>query len=278
MKKILFFLVCLIITGGQNVFSQLTIPNNSFETWSSYNPEGWIGLFNSADFQNVLQSNDAKEGNYSAELKVLYHPVLMNFVGVGFFVESNFPVTGRPEVLKGFFKGTAAGSDSLTIVVGIFKNGNSIGFGTYYTFQTVSNWTYFMVPIYYTSGETADEAFISINLGHSFAGTEGTDYLIDDLYFEGTGAIDEQPVTEIIIYPNPAADIVRLNFKLVENDKLRFELINMQGAAYTLSEQVAYSKGLNSLQVSVSELPSGVYFLRGLGEKSQFFAKINIQH
>ncbi|MEZ5198890.1 MAG: hypothetical protein R2764_21690 [Bacteroidales bacterium] len=93
-----------------------------------------------------MQSDDAQDGNSSVELKVLYHPVFMNFVRAGLFIDGNFPVDGRPGMLKGYFKGSAYGSDSLTIVVGMFKDGNPIGFGTYFTIQSVTNWTLFMVP------------------------------------------------------------------------------------------------------------------------------------
>ena len=279
MKKFLVFLVCLFISGGQNVFSQLTIPNNSFENWNGFNPEGWVGLFNSENFQNVLLSDEAQEGDYSVELKAMYHPQLMNFVRAGLYVESNFSVNGRPEVLKGFFKGSAAGSDSLSIYVGMFKNANLIGFGIYYTIQTVSNWTFFMVPIYYTSSDAADEAFISITAGQFFAATEGTDYFIDNLYFEGPGAIDDQQLaSEIHILPNPVIDIATLNFTLAEKDMLKFELINMQGVISSLSKPVPFNPGMNSFQISVSAYPSGIYFLRGLGEKSMILEKICFQH
>lgn len=279
MKKKLFLLSCLFFIGGLVVYAQFTIPNSSFETWDGLNPEGWIGLFNSDEFQNVLPSNDAQDGDYSVELKVLYHPVFMNYVRAGLFVESNFPISGRPDILKGYFKGTSAGSDSLSIVVGMFKDGNPIGFGTYFTIQTVSNWTFFMVPIYYTSSENADEAFISFNAGQYLISNEGTQYLIDNIYFEGPSAIDEQKfATDIKIYPNPANNYTNIDFILPENDKLKFDLINMQGAIISLCQEKAYQPGFNCVQANVEKYPNSIYFLRGLGEKTLILQKINIQH
>lgn len=279
MKKILLLLCCLFIVGAQMAYSQFTIPNSSFETWDGINPEGWIGLFNSDEFQNVLPSDDAQDGDFSVELKVLYHPLFMNYVRAGLFTENNFPINGRPDMLKGFFKGTSAESDSLTIIVGMFKEGNPIGFGTYFTIQTVSNWTYFMVPIYYTSSENADEAFISFNAGQFLISNEGTSYLIDNIYFEGPSAIEDQNfATEIKIYPNPANKSANLDFALAGHDVLKFDLINMQGKAISLCGEVSYQPGFNRFQANVEKYPNGIYFLRGLGEKTLILHKINIHH
>jgi hypothetical protein len=278
MKKYLILIAYLLFLGGKGAFAQEVVPNGDFENWDGINPEGWIGLFNSDDFQNVFQSGDAQSGSYSAELRVVYHPLLMNYVRSGMFVETNFPVSSKPEALNGYYKGAAAGGDTLTVVVGMFNNSNPIGFGFFYSTQSVSNWTSFSVPITYTGIDNPDQGFISINAGQFFASTDGTDYFVDNLTFSGPAGISDKIITSnFTLFPNPAEELLNIRFTLANSDNIEFELINLQGVAVPVSKKVTFQPGTNDYQISISSFPSGIYFLKANGDNSQFIEKITIK-
>ncbi|MEZ5198889.1 MAG: T9SS type A sorting domain-containing protein [Bacteroidales bacterium] len=65
-----------------------------------------------------------------------------------------------------------------------------------------------------------------------------------------------------------------MNLTLAENEKLSFELINMQGVVIPMTEKVVYHQRLNDIKFDVSNFSNGVYFLRGLGEKSVFLKRL----
>jgi hypothetical protein len=278
MKKYLFSIACLLFLGGNSVYTQEVVPNGSFENWTGYNPDGWIGLFNSPDFQNVFESDDAQNGSHSVELKVVFYPLLSTYVYSSLTVLDYFPVTSRPGALNGYFKGTAAGNDSLTVIISMSKDGNPIGYGFFFTNQDASDWTSFSMPITYYTTETPNEGYIYIFAGQSYASTDGTDYFIDNLTFSGPAGIDEKPAaTNYTLFPNPAGDILNVSFSLAENDNIIFEMITPQGVVIPVSGKVAFQQGINTYQIATASFSPGIYFLKARGEKYQTIGKVTIK-
>ena len=91
-----------------------------------------------------------------------------------------------------------------------------------------------------------------------------------ELAYDTTLSVNEIEVNPIRIYPNPAVDI--LNIEIPKNDLIEFSVIVYN----VLGEKIYEKKLLNTLQLDVSLLNSGVYFLKILNGKDENNAKIII--
>ena len=63
----------------------------------------------------------------------------------------------------------------------------------------------------------------------------------------------------IVIYPNPASDILNVNYNLVEKDAATLLVMDFTGKVI-VSSQINNSKGLK--QIDITQLASGIYFLK----------------
>jgi hypothetical protein len=73
----------------------------------------------------------------------------------------------------------------------------------------------------------------------------------------------EPKISSIVIYPNPASD--RIYIKSNEITKInRVEMLNTIGKVVRVIEKP--SSTYNEISINVSDLPSGIYFVRALGE------------
>ncbi len=64
------------------------------------------------------------------------------------------------------------------------------------------------------------------------------------------------------IFPNPATDKVTLNFTLTENKNVDIQLFNSIGQQEMISQNANCFQGENTLQLDVSILPEGIYFVK----------------
>lgn len=62
------------------------------------------------------------------------------------------------------------------------------------------------------------------------------------------------------IYPNPATDIVNIEFTLTENQKADVRLFNAIGEQLTINQSTNGFQGENNMQLDVADLSEGVYF------------------
>jgi hypothetical protein len=78
-----------------------------------------------------------------------------------------------------------------------------------------------------------------------------------------TVSVKEPKVNSIVIYPNPATD--RIYIKSNEISKIsRIELMNTIGKTVRVIENPVSSQ--NEISLKVADLPSGIYFVRVMGE------------
>jgi hypothetical protein len=121
--------------------------------------------------------------------------------------------------LKGYYKFSTQQGDSCAFFVyftkwnSTLKKQDSIGGGGFMG-TPQSNYTYFEIPIDYTSTAAPDTAVIILLASASTTidtrGVPGNTLIIDDLSFELTTGIDDPvfPDSPARAYPNPANDLV----------------------------------------------------------------------
>lgn len=75
------------------------------------------------------------------------------------------------------------------------------------------------------------------------------------------------------VYPNPAVDIIKINFTLVENKKVDILLFNAFGQKMEINQTFDGYQGLNDVDLNISSLPEGVYFAQILAEGNTAITK-----
>jgi hypothetical protein len=91
----------------------------------------------------------------------------------------------------------------------------------------------------------------------------------DSYYLSFVSTQDINPLFENVkFFPNPTSENSMLTFYLPEDEWLNFGIENLLGQKIKFLGNENYSKGKHSLEVSVDDLPAGLYLLRIDGEKN----------
>ncbi len=263
-----FFSFVIFLSFTADFYSQ--IPNNGFEQWSNGDPVGW-STTNSLGFTTVSQSSEAHGGSSAAKGEVVsttfgnIYPYLIS----GPLGGHGFPISERYASLTGYYKLNVITNENLSVVIGIYKNGQVIGVGGSQFFGAAT-YTKFSAPIYYTNGETPDSCQISITIGNNTGDINlGTYFLIDDLAFEGiaTDVNDEanyNPENFSLAqnYPNPFNPSTKINFSIPQGtsrENVSLKVFDMLGNEVATLVNEKKSAGNYEIKFDASGLSSGIY-------------------
>ncbi len=264
MKKSTFFIMALALLFGFSVTAQVN--NGGFENWvptasGGEQPEGWMALFNSEGFANVLKV-EGRTG-FAAELKAVEFP------GLGVvsptLMSEPFAVNQRYAKLTGYLKGAPQGSDTLMFIVSMYIGSEElVGAGVGFVRQTIVEFSPFTTNIFYSGTQTPDSCTITFLLGNSTTtATLGSSYTIDDLAFEGIAGQEElSPVFAGVgqAYPNPVASELTIPFELQSADEISITVFDISGKLLQRKAAQRFTPGANQIKLNVSELPTGNYF------------------
>lgn len=101
----------------------------------------------------------------------------------------------------------------------------------------------------------------------------------DDCEESITVAVEEiNVVNEMSVYPNPANDVVRVDFSLSETAQLNLEVVDMLGRRIVSNGLSTYAAGQNQESFNTSNLQSGVYLLRMTQGNAVKTVKFNVVH
>jgi hypothetical protein len=272
MKKFYLILTVLI---ALTIIANAQIPNSGFENWTtvgSYQDPTFWGSTNSystGPFYAVTKSTDhypVTVGDYSVRIEnnTALSP---NYSGRGLLTtvppppSPNFPITGHPTSLTGYYKFAPLNGDTMYIYIQLFDNGSPVSNGIFTSTVSASNWTSFNIPFYnYTAVDSG-----SIMIAAYY--TNGFNYLphgnsvlyIDNLNFDNLiTSVSEQTSKNNLfnLYPNPASDIVTLNIDNVNNADLKLNIYNVIG---TLVKSEMLKQ--NNRQINIGDLSNGVYLV-----------------
>lgn len=76
-----------------------------------------------------------------------------------------------------------------------------------------------------------------------------------------SGALGSTTIQGLAVYPNPTAGDLTINFVSQDAGKATVDIIDLAGKVYSTKVMETY-KGANTLELNVSELPVGTYFVR----------------
>ena len=92
------------------------------------------------------------------------------------------------------------------------------------------------------------------------------------------GTVDQQALNDLTLSPNPANDLVRINFDLQEGATVAVEVISVTGSQAAIQELFILHAGPQQLQLNTSELSNGIYFVRISSGGMQHTERLVIQH
>lgn len=278
------FIISLLISS---LSANSQIPNAGFETWKSQS----LGLFsyqyasgwenNNIYFQMrkkqapVTKTMDSHSGQYAISLKNVPDTGDFRMGGsinaiVGEPLDDNvsykFPISSKPLSLLGFYKYGSALTDTFTIYVSLYKDGDYIGGGDRVFTTNVTTWSPFKVEIEYNQDETPDSASISMTLGGYSSVVEGTEFILDDLSFDTdiTGVAEQQLAKmNVSVNPNPFTDFTQIQFEQLAQGKTTIEVFDIIGNRIALvTKDELFTKGMQSINWNPQYNKPGVYFIK----------------
>ena len=271
MKKNLFivllFILCVTLTHAQ-------IPNAGFENWTDGEPDGW-GTNNAPPLvTTILQSSDGHSGSSAVKL------VVGSFLSIPYGallytgdVQSDiigFPVSERHGSLRGFYKLDSSPNKVLTITVTFQKDGNFIG-GSADTYDgNVPNYTEFIIPVIYPTGDIPDTAIVNISYyDTSEAWTAGGGAYVDDLSFGGF--VDVRDITENQVpssyqlyqnYPNPFNPETKIEYSIPEESFVNLKVYNVIGQEVVTLVNQHQKAGTYRADFNAEGMQSGIYIAK----------------
>jgi len=196
MKTTILIIISLISVFS---YSQTQIPNGNMENWSGINnPTVWNSFsWPFPEINSVVQTNDAYEGEYAAELTTqsTIFGTIPGLITLGNIDIENFSFTGgiefndRPTGISYYFKYEPNSTDSMFFAAVLTKwnvtdqKTDTIGFTAYFTGDTYTDYTYLAVPFFYTSEEIPDSLNVIIT-SSGFSGNAGSSLTIDNIIME----------------------------------------------------------------------------------------------
>jgi len=288
MKKNLTLLGILLIFC-LNSFSQ-QIPNNSFETWGSGEPDIWNtsnqNIGGLVDFIMVTKDlTNPQHGTSSAKLTVVTKTVpiinktytLPGILTLGKLiidpvkqtasVSGGYAFTGMPQKLTGYFKYQPVNNDTCTMGWGLTKWNNgvrdTVGLGAKIAMGSVTSWTYFEVPLKYRISESPDTMnilFLNSNPLDKIDHTATTMW-VDNLSFV-YGTVGIEGVTsakDLKIYAEPSSRQLILSSTFGKQENLDIRLFNMAG-----TETRRWKKSMlqSTEHLDINNIPPGTYVIR----------------
>ena len=83
--------------------------------------------------------------------------------------------------------------------------------------------------------------------------------------------------SELILYPNPAQDLIQVNFFNEENSIVEISMIDLLGKVIE-SKSVDATEGFNTTEMNTSSLQNGIYLLRVVQDGDVQIRKFIVKH
>jgi PKD repeat protein len=113
------------------------------------------------------------------------------------------------------------------------------------------------------------------SLGNIIQKSTGASFTLNVLD-PNTISIDENDFTTSRIFPNPASDYIQIEIDANSTGDVNIELLSINGAVVnSISSDV--NSGLNTLEMNVSEITGGIYFIKISKDGTNHFEKVIIR-
>jgi hypothetical protein len=265
-----------------------TIPNHSFDIWSTDGPyeiaDHWSSS-NQFTYQinntiSLLSTSDSYEGALAANLHttligfaaqpymgwlVLGTPGIDPLTGDVDFKSAGVPFVSSPETLSAYYKFSNAqypddeaevviylkAIDNLTGQSEVIAQGSS-------SLPVTSTYTQFSVALnYLNSNISPDSLIIAFKSSNSDPLIGGGSLIVDNLQFTSQNNADQLKTNGFKIYPNPSQNKVTIEFPEYEG-VLKINIYNMLGSLVKLNRALSPSQ---TSSIDVNDLDEGYYLV-----------------
>lgn len=165
---------------------QVSIPNGSFENWTTYNLPYPAGYPYHCHLQTILKNtppllekvNDAYHGQFAVKLSTYISAsdtIFGHFLNVNpeqgplFTWHDGFPINQIPTGIRGYYKGNFVNNDSALILVSFSKNGMNIGMYFFLLGQSSSTYAPFQFSFNPPLSQTPDSIQIGFASSNPFS-------------------------------------------------------------------------------------------------------------
>jgi hypothetical protein len=304
MRKKLLSLLSMGLALFSTAFAQQGVPNGYFNTWTNYNPNGWLTanvtflLGNDTSAFMETSGPNHKEGAASMRLESIklnsnpFAPTLPDTVGVAFTgainmftgqVTTGFPYAARPSDLVFYYKNDVMPGDTTWATVMLTKWNplamahDTIAGASWFTTADQPNWTLQTLPLFYNTAFTnayPDSAVVLFSASSYFQPQVGSIIWLDAVNFSGWTGVDEmsQPAG-VRAFPNPAVNEV--NFNVDIDGAATIEVFDLAGRKVDAVQIMKHHAVL-----PVHGYTSGIYLYSILNEAGQVLerGKISTTH
>ena len=88
-----------------------------------------------------------------------------------------------------------------------------------------------------------------------------------------TAGLGHQSWIDTHLYPNPASGLAVLEINLLEQEEIRFQILDLSGRVLMNQENLRFEKGKHKIKLDLTPFPSGVYFIHLQTHKKSETAK-----
>jgi len=284
----------LLLFSATTVFAQ--IPNAGFENWtaiSTYSvPDGWGTLNNTYTVQTATKGTPGSPGSSYLKLtSKTYSSSVINGIAVSGVLDtitmqpkSGFAFNQQPANLTGKWQHMIYGTSQGSILVKLTRWDGGLGArvpvatGSVTLVGMAMSWANFSIPLSYVDSNLPDSCIIVLKA----SGTNPTnnDYLwVDNLAFSGSvvGLTEKQSsLKAIAVFPNPATDLVNINFTAKNTSNVKVELYDVTGKK-VYENNLEQISGASSQSINVSKFAKGVYVVKIVSDNTSETRKIVIE-
>lgn len=296
MNKTLSLLTTIILISA-SLFAQ--IPNAGFENWTAVGtysvPDSWGTLNNTTSLASVYTATIGTPGNPGNSYLKLTSKTILTSVVNGIAVsgvldsitmqpKSGFAYNMRPANFTGKWQHMIYGTSQGSILVTLTRwdTGTNtriaVASGSVTLSGMAMSWANFTIPLTYADGNNPDSCIIVLKASGS--NPTNNDYLwVDNLAFSGTvtGLNNQESIlSNVIVFPNPSADIINVDVNVQSEQNVMIELIDITGKV-VIRKDAGSLQGKSKQSINVNGISKGTYIIKIVSEKATETRKIIIE-
>lgn len=267
--------------GGAN------IPNTYLENWGTFNrhiSNNWYSLDDERPSSEISVSRDSKKVHGKYSLKLANRKGEFGYLTSGTsLTQTKFAVSAAHQTFNGYMELHPMGGDVLNVEVKMYQNGSLVGEGN----ETYSSGSYDLDPFsvninYFTSGSQPDSASIWFGFANANSSLPSASYVnLDALSFDALSVeVDEEltaALSDLQVYPNPASEVIHLDFFSNETTPASLTLIDMFGREMLSRDLGMLTRGDHNLEIRPAGLASGIYYIRLLTGRETAVRKLILE-
>ena len=290
MKNLLTILFCILIGMVHFQSNAQSIPNSSFEDWTSpLNPDNWntyamIPLL--SNFDKLVTKDNSKSHSGSASIKITTDSIYSNIGGtlnldtlcgvlnlgnIDFMPVVNMPLpsslsfSSKPDSLVFYYQYLPVGIDTFDMIAILLDAAGTVAEIRKTFTQTTSTWTRYSEPFNYTG--TPIQLILIFENESRFPKIQSTFWLDDiEFIYKNPSTVKEfnENASDFMIYPNPSTKgEVFVKFKS-DHNKNQISVFNAMGQQVNTENSLLQQEDkMYTYKITApSAMSNGQYFIK----------------